>query len=211
MAQIYTWNKQGFEEAYWRYYYKIRGCGASAARSCRCNDTYITYSRNFFETNSMFTERAKKIVNKLNLLPRSKILVAGCALGYLMEELEKLNMQVWGFDNSTYIRSIQNKEKVKFDIAFIDILSGTFKSDVKSAFKLEEFDCVVTEDLLPSHNDFQTIFSNCQSVLLPPLPKSRIVHIVQTNCSPPFTSKTLQQWSELDSSHTWLNQNGDSE
>lgn len=209
MAQIYTWDRQGFEQAYWRYFYKLRGCGASAPRSCRCHDSYVTYSRDFFETNSMFTERAIKIINALSLPEGSKVLVVGCALGYLMEELQKLKMQAYGFDNSNYIKGVKNKEKVKFDIPPIDILSNTFVSDVKQAFRTQLFDCVVTEDVLPSHNSFDKIFENCESVLDSSQPKNRIVHIVQTDALPPLTQKTLQEWSQLNSQHTWLNQNGD--
>lgn len=209
MAQIYTWDKAGFEGAYYRYFYKLRGCGASAARSCRCNDTYITYSRNFFETNSMFEERARKIVDRLQLAKSSRVLVAGCALGYLMEEFARLSMTAYGFDNSMYIRSIKNKEKVKFDVAHVDILSNNFKTEIKTALGQDQFDCVVTEDLLPSHDSFTKIFENCASVLAPGLPQSRIVHIVQINTDVPFTSKTLTDWTALRPEHTWLNQNGD--
>lgn len=208
MAQIYTWDKTGFEGAYWRYYYKLRGCGASAAKSCRCNDTYITYSRNFFETNSLFTERAKKIIDFLQLPAGSKILVAGCALGYLMEELSKLSMTAHGFDNSAYIRSIKNKEKVKFDIAYIDILSNNFKTEVKAAFGIDQFDCVITEDLLTSHDEFTKIFQNCESVLSAGLAKSRIVHLIQPSAETPFTAKTLVEWSSVNTNYTWLDQNG---
>lgn len=211
MAQIYTWDKQGFESTYWRYYYRIRGCGASAAKSCRCNDTYITYSRNFFETNGMFRERAEKIIAALSLPQGSKVLVAGCALGYLMEEFAKLKMSAYGFDNSMYIRSIKNKEKVNFDIPNIDILSMTFKNEIQSSFGTGEFDCVVTEDLVNSHDSFDKIFQNCEAVLKSGLPKTRIVHIVQPLAGSPFTSKTLSEWRQLNTTHTWLNQNGDSE
>jgi 2-polyprenyl-3-methyl-5-hydroxy-6-metoxy-1,4-benzoquinol methylase len=209
MAQIYTWDRQGFQDSYWRYFYKIRGCGAATKSNCRCNDTYVTYSRQFFDTNDLFKERAEHIIEKLNLPQGSSILVVGCALGYLMEEFQKLKMISYGFDNSNYINGAKGKEKVKFDIPNIDILSNTIKQDLTKAFKISEFDCVITEDVLPSHDSFDKIFSNCELVLKTEHPKSRVVHIVQTESPAPYTSYTLDEWKQLNINHTWLNQNGD--
>lgn len=208
MAQIYTWDRIGFENSYWQYYYKLRGCGASAPKTCRCHDSYVTYSRKFFPTNALFTERATKIVSALNLSEYSSVLVAGCALGYLMEELQRLKMIAYGFDNSTYIKGAKNTEKVKFDIADIDLLSNTFSTDINRAYRINKFDCVITEDVLPSHDEYSTIFSNCESVLKSGLSKARIVHIVEVNAGSPLVGKTAQQWAQLNTNHTWLDQNG---
>lgn len=210
MAQIYTWNRQGFESAYWRYVYRIRGCGAATPRNCHCHDTYVTYSRMFFDNNDMFKERAVNIAQKVSLEQGSKVLVVGCALGYLMEEFKKIGIFAYGFDNSDYIKAMKNQEKVKFPIPDIDVLDANFVNKVQASFGLSQFDCVITEDVLPSHDSFDTIFQNCESVLKPGLPKSRVVHIVQTEAVSPLTSKTLQQWSALKPEHTWLNQNGNS-
>ena len=211
MAQIYTWNKDGFENAYWKYYYKVRGCGASHARTCRCNDTYITYSRNFFETNDMFKERAVKVVNHLSLPAGSTILVVGCALGYLMEELQKLGMVCYGIDNSTYIKSIKHKEKVQFDIHDVNIYANNFLTEMNREVKATQFDCIITEDVLPSHDSWATIFNNCELVLKPGLNKDRIVHIVQVNATGGLISKTLGQWKDLRNTYTWMDQNGNTE
>lgn len=209
MAQIYTWDRQGFEAAYSRYYYKLRGCGASTRSNCKCQDSYITYSRNFFDTNDMFKERAMKVIEKLQLQPGSKVLVVGCGLGYIMDELLKLKMVPYGFDNSNYIKGAKHQEKVSFDIADIDILSNSFKQDLNRAFKISEFDCIITEDVLPSHDTFDKIFSNCESALKSGTPKTHVVHLVQTDATAPFTSHSLNEWKALKLDHTWLNQNGD--
>ena len=211
MAQIYTWDKTGFEAAYWKYFYKLRGCGASRAHNCKCNDTYITYSRNFFETNEMFRERATKLVNHISLPQGSKVLVVGAALGYLVEELQKLGMEPYGIDNSQYIKSIKNKEKVKFDIDDVSIISNSFMTEMTREVGITQFDCVITEDVLPSHDSWTKIFQNCEAVLKTGLNKSNIVHIVQVDSGAGFTSKTLQQWKALNTNHTWLDQNGNSE
>jgi 2-polyprenyl-3-methyl-5-hydroxy-6-metoxy-1,4-benzoquinol methylase len=209
MAQIYTWDRQGFQDAYWRYIYKVRGCGAATRSNCRCNDSYTTYTRTFFDTNDLFRQRAEHIINTLSLPQGSSVLVVGCALGYLMEELQKLKMIPYGFDNSTYINGAKGKEKVKFAIPNIDILSDTIQQDLNKAFNISAFDCVITEDVLPSHDSFDKIFSNCDSLLKNEHPKSRIVHIVQTDAPMQYTSYTLDQWKQLNANHTWLNQNGE--
>lgn len=211
MTQIYTWDRNGFENAYWKYFYRIRGCGASHARTCKCTDTYISYSRNFFETNDMFKERAVKLVNAISLPTGSKVLVVGCALGYLMDELVKLGMECHGIDNSQYIKSIKHKEKVNQTIDDVSIISHNFMTEMTREVGVTQFDCVITEDVLPSHDSWITIFNNCEAVLKPNLNKNRIVHIVEVNAGAGFTSKTLAQWEALKPEHTWLDQNGNAE
>lgn len=208
MAQTYTWDKQGFESAYWKYTYRLKGCGAATPRNCRCPDTYSTYSKEFFESKSMFYERAVKIKSKLNLPDNSTVLVVGCALGYLMEQMQRVKLVPYGFDNSNYINGIKGKERVTFDIPNIDILSNNIVTEINRAFKINKFDCVVTEDVLPSHDSWTTIFNNCELLLKDGLPKSRVVHIVEVNTESPFTQKSLANWKSLKSDHTWLDASG---
>lgn len=208
MAQIYTWDKQGFEDAYWQEIYKLRGCGAAMPRNCKCQTTFITYSRKFFDTNALFNDRARKIINKISLPEGSSVLVVGCALGYLMEELQRLHMVPYGFDNSTYINGLKTVERVRFEIPRIDILSNKIVADLDKDLGVTSFDCIITEDVLPSHDSFTEIFDNCELLLKPGAPKSNIVHVVQENAPAPFTSLSMEQWTALNPEHTWLDQNG---
>ena len=208
MAQIYTWNKKGWEDAYSMEIYKLRGCGAAMPRNCKCQTTFITYSRKFFDTNSLFNERARKVIEKLSLQKGSTVLVVGCALGYLMEEFERLGYVPYGFDNSQYINGLKGKEKIRYDIPNIDILSNNIIQDIDKHFDVTTFDCVITEDVLPSHDSFTKIFENCELLLKSGKPKTNIVHIVQENAEAPMTSYNLEQWKALNQNHTWLNQNG---
>lgn len=206
--QIYEWNKEGFETAYWKYFYKLRGCGAAKPHWCKCSDKYITYSRDFFETNEMFTTRARSIVSRLNLKNADKVLVVGAALGYLNEELNALGMHSYAIDNSQYIQTIKGKEKAKTDVRNIDILDSAFVSKIKRAFNIDKFDCIITEDVLPSHDSYTQIFLNCETVLNSTNFK-KIVHVVETNASSPFISKSLNEWQQLKPTHTWLNSIGE--
>jgi 2-polyprenyl-3-methyl-5-hydroxy-6-metoxy-1,4-benzoquinol methylase len=206
--QIYTWDKSGYESAYWKQYYKQLGCGASRAKNCNCAERDISYSREFFENEGVFALRAKNIVEKLNLQQSTDIFVVGCGLGLLMEELKKLGMNCWGCDNSHYIQTIKNKEKAQFPINNIDATASDFTSKVSKAVGSLWFDVVITEDMLSSHTDFTQILNNCEGILNPDMPKSNIVHIIDINVKEPFTVKTMEQWKELNPNHTWVDVNG---
>lgn len=208
--QIYTWDRQGFEAAYWKQYYKLRGCGAVKARNCACAERDMTYCREFFEDDQMFKIRAESIVNKLSLSEGTDIFVVGCALGLLMEELNNLGMNVWGCDNSQYIHSIKNKEKVKFPVHNLDITAGDFINKLGRATGALWFDVVVTEDVLTSHDSYTDIFNHCETILNPDMPKTNIVHLVDTNCRAPFASRSLNQWAALNPNYTWLDALGGS-
>lgn len=203
--QTYNWDKEGFEKAYWKQYYKQRGCGAARAHNCQCSEVDITYSRLFFENDNLFNERAKNIVEKLSIQESTDVFVVGCALGLLMEALKDLGMNVWGCDDSRYIHTIKNKEKVKFPVHNISALDTDFTNKVRNATGAMWFDVVITEDVLTSHNAYKPILDNSETILNPAVEKTNIVHIVDVNAAPPFTSKSLAQWKSLRSTHTWLN------
>lgn len=207
--QIFTWNKAGFEQMYWRQYYKQRGCGQARAHNCRCSEVDISYSRLFFEGDNLFKERAQKIVARLNLNAGMDVFVIGCGLGFLMEELRALGINVYGCDNSAYIHSIKHKEKSSVTILNISATSNTFTSDVQKATGALWFDAVITEDVLTSHDEFNTILTNCESIVNTSIGNQNIVHIVAANANSPFTSKTMSQWREVNPTHTWLDINGD--
>lgn len=208
--QIYKWDKAGFENAYWQYYYKLRGCGAGKAKWCACNDTYITYSKNFFESRALFEQRASKVIELLNLAPASKILVVGCALGFLNESLNQAGMISYGCDDSAYINSIKHKEKVPTKIENVSILEANFKQKITFVTKVDSFDCVITEDVLPSHDNYNQIFSNCESMITPGKPLKNILHIVDTEVSSPLVKKTLSEWKQLNPNHSWIDSLGNS-
>ena len=207
MTQIYNWNVQGFRNAYEKYFYRSRECKAKYIRNCSCTGRMETYSRDFFNTMRQFDIRAKHIVDHYNLQPGSNILVAGCAFGFLMESLQKLGMVVYGFDNSPYIQQLtkapKNPMKVKFPIHNIDIESSTFLADVQDATNQIIFDCIVTEDVLPSFDDFTQIITNCNSV------SNNVFHIIDLNCGEQFTNKTAQEWIDVYPHHTWANIDGE--
>lgn len=202
--QIFQWDRNGFEQTYSKSYYRARGCGAVKARACGCTDYQISYSRQFFEDDQLFKVRAENIINYLQLPIGSDIFVVGCALGLLMEELKLLGMNVWGCDSSQYIHTIKNKEKAKFPIHNIDVTTPNFVSLVGSKTGATWFNVVITEDLLSSHTSYNQILDNCEGILEPGASLSKIVHIVDTNVTVPFTVKSEAQWVSTRDTHTWL-------
>lgn len=202
--QIYNWNRQGFSNSYEKEYYRQLGCGASRAKNCRCMNYTISYSRKFFENDNLFLERSKNLVQDLSIISGSSIYVVGCGLGFLIEKLKDLGMNAHGCDNSTYIHSIKNIEKVYIPINNISILDRNFSSNVFNLTGIQKFDYVVTEDLLSSHDDYQTIFDNCESILKS-TNKKNICHIVNPDVNAPLIKRTFNEWKILNQNHTWLN------
>jgi len=206
MAQIYNWNLQGFHGAYEKYVYKQHGCRAKMVKDCVCNGRLATYCRQYFTSMKSFEPRAQRIVQHFQLAQGSRVLVAGCALGFLMEELQKLGMVVYGFDNSHYMQQLandpKNPEKVKFPIHNIDLASTNFVQEIQTVTGHTIFDCVVTEDVLPSFDEFTQIMTNCNAV------SQKVFHIVDLNCGEEFTNKTAEEWIAVNSSHTWANHEG---
>lgn len=206
MTQIYNWNVQGFRDSYEKYVYKQKGCGAKYVRSCICNGKLATYSRQYFTSMRLFELRAQRIKQHYNLVQGDKVLVAGCALGFLMEELQKLGLVVYGFDNSQYIQQLvkdpKNPEKVKFPIHDIDITSTQFVQKIQEVTGYNTFDCVITEDVLPSFDEFNQIITNCNSV------SQNTFHIIDLNCGDVFTNKSIEEWISINPLHTWADHEG---
>jgi len=217
--KLYNWDTDGFKNAYKKYYYTVsrapenavalatlKSCG-KARCICAYVDELLTYSRIFFENDKTFETRANNLINQFNIPVGSTILVVGCAFGFLLEELSKKGMNVVGIDNSHYIQTKKNKESL-FPIRNIDVLSNTFKNEIKRFTKIEEYDYIITEDVISSYDNvggsYDKLFSNLESILDTTLPKSNIIHIVELNVGESFVSKTLNEWRLVNPIHSWV-------
>jgi len=213
MAQIYRWDLQGFRDSYLKYYYLQKECGASHIKLCKCTGRMETYSRKFFTSMELFRLRATNIAVGTQMPVGSSILVAGAALGFLMEEFEKLGMKVHGFDNSNYIqqqiRLPKNPNDVKFPIHDIDLLSNTFVNQIRTATGVQHFDYIITEDVLTSHDSFDEIMNKCETLLKPTKPKTNIIHLVDLTPGLTFTKKTVAEWITVEPTHTWTDTSGE--
>lgn len=207
MAQIYTWDLQGWRDSYSKYVYIQKECGAKNIKICKCTGRIETYSRNYFRSMEIFRLRATNIVNHLQLPQGSKILVVGTAFGFLMEQLQKLGMVPYGLDNSNYIQQQvnmpKNPQRIQFPIHDIDVTSNTFVQQVQSKIGISKFDCIITEDVLTSHDTFTTILNNCEAVLDVTKTKKHIVHLVDLTAGPMFMIKSTHDWIAVQPQHTW--------
>lgn len=229
--KVYNWDLNGFETAYNKYYYMeslnncdgdghdedghfhdtLRECG-KASCICAFEDELITYSRLFFESNPIFKHRADNIIKLLNLPIGSTVLVAGCAFGHLLEELSERKMYPYGFDNSEYIQFNIDTE-AKFPIHNIDILDTNFVNLIRESTGVMYFDCIITEDLLPTYNNvdnsYNKIFTNLELLLKPNKPLTNIIHIIDENSGHPLIEMNLDLWKEFNPTHRWLNYYGE--
>jgi 2-polyprenyl-3-methyl-5-hydroxy-6-metoxy-1,4-benzoquinol methylase len=208
--QIYTWDRQGFLDSYQKEHYKQLGCGAHIPKSCRCNNRTITYSRKFFDKDNLFLERAKNLINNFSMISGSSIFVVGCGLGFLTEKLKELGMNAHGCDDSSYLHSIKSREKLVYPVHNISALNENFSVEVFNTTGLEKFDFVVTEDLLSSHDSYDLIFNNCESILNSQN-KRHICHIINPDVGEPLIKKTFSEWKNLNENYTWLNMIGKKE
>lgn len=217
--KLYEWDENGFKTAYQKYYYTVsrapenavalatlKSCG-KARCICAYVDELLTYSRAFFENDKTFSIRAENLITQFNIPIGSTILVVGCAFGFLLEELSKKGMNVVGIDNSHYIQTKKNKEAI-FPIRNVDVTSNNFKTEIKRFTKIEEYDYIITEDMISSYDNqggtYNKIFTNLESVLDPISPKSNIIHIVELNVGSSFVSKTMDEWRLVNRNHTWV-------
>jgi hypothetical protein len=209
--KIYNWDLEGFENAYSKYYYMPHlsncedgvdehghfhdtqhECGRASC-VCAFEDEMITYSRLFFEQDPIFRNRAKNLIEELNIQAGSKIFVGGCGFGYLMEALADKRMNVWGCDNSSYIQLNIDTES-SYPIHNIDLLDLDFIEKIRQETGVYYFE-----------ESYSLFFSNLEGILNPNKQKKNIVHIVDVNCGSMFVQKSIQDWNIVNSDHTWLN------
>jgi hypothetical protein len=229
--KLFTWDLNGFEFAYSKYYYMphlnncvdgidedghyhdtLKECGRASC-ICAFEDEAITYSKLFFEQDTIFKTRAEKIINKFKIKPGSSIFVAGCAFGFLLESFSDRKMNVIGCDNSEYIHMNTDTESI-FSIHNIDITTTNFSTEVFEKTGVQYFDYVITEDVLTSYDNndepsINTILTNMESILKMGKPLTNIIHIVDVNCGGPFNKKSLSEWKDISQSHTWFDTNCD--
>lgn len=97
--------------------------------------------------NQWHAEAAAKLVEAFSLKPGAKILELGCAKGFVLYELQKLGMDVYGLDASQYAVTHCHPE-----------LRGRIKQRVVGptlAFPDGEFDFVFSKEMLPHLSQFR--------------------------------------------------------
>lgn len=115
--------------------------------------SYLKYNKSYFDDQDLgigygsykndgrFEESAKKFIKFFNLKKNSNILEIGCAKGFLLKELKKRGMNVFGIDISKYAVGKSNKD-IKKNIKICNVESGI-------PFKENFFDLIISKDTLP--------------------------------------------------------------
>jgi cyclopropane fatty-acyl-phospholipid synthase-like methyltransferase len=94
-----------------------------------------------YKNDGRFEESAKKFIKFFKLKKKSNILEIGCAKGYLINELKKKGMNVYGIDVSKYAVSKSHKD-IKKNIIIRNIEKGI-------PFEDNFFDLIISKDTLP--------------------------------------------------------------
>jgi hypothetical protein len=178
----------------------------------------VTYSRKFFEGRnganfSTFRSRRDALVARYGLTPASRVLVGGAALGFLVEQFHLAGYpNVWGLDDSPLI-SGPGQGDIADGVILIDDRvqpGGAIRAKLRNITGDDEFDLVVTEDMLTCLTDAEIlseqVLFGCDATTAP---GGAVCHIVTVKTSdaqpikhPDLNWKTLAEW------RAWLDAEG---
>lgn len=94
-----------------------------------------------YKDDGRFNESASKFIKFFKLKKNSKVLEIGCAKGYLLSELKKKGMKIFGIDISKYAAKHSNRN-IRKNIKILNVEKGI-------PFKDNFFDLVISKDTIP--------------------------------------------------------------
>lgn len=149
-----------------------------------------------------YIARRDKLISLFNLQITDRIVVVGCAFGFLIEVFHDAGyLNVWGVENSPWI--IANRAtQTRADVLFVedDIRGGNrMVNALKRLTGGNGYDYVITEDVINSYTDAEVgdIFAGCESLLASGKPSGNIIHLV-TVTQTGRTQDTAVVWRRLD-------------
>jgi hypothetical protein len=165
---------------------------------------------------AIFGRRFRALTSLFPIGLTDRIIVAGCAFGYLIERFHDAGFLLcWGIDSSSDIENRKGTE-ARGDVLWVsDEMSGVgrVRNKLNQLTGGREFDWIITESMLESYEDaeVQTILNVCEGALLPGRPVDHCIHIVASKedptapgFDPAFNWKTLAEWNAMRPSHSWL-------
>lgn len=156
----------------------------------------------------------KRMDTLRNVVSKDRILVVGCAFGFLLERfLDDGFTEVWGTDTSDWIHS--NLQEARDDIRDRIFKKDPQDSDAGQFFKDKtgqaRFTWVITEEVLSSYEDDELtpILNGCEDLVKGNRP-DRVVHIADTpgTSNPTYNLKTPEEWEAIRPDHTWVTMPG---
>jgi SAM-dependent methyltransferase len=167
----------------------------------------------------MYRDRAA-ILQSIGIGNRDTVLVVGCGLGFLMEHIISdigcSQVNVWGVDTSPFIateRLTEGREDTRLQIVNADIESAIIRTTLNTLCGISRFGWVVTEDMLPSYTDSQSIQSLLNGCDLIKTGNGKVAHIVSTlipdgSQDVSLWWRTIDDWSAERPSHYWIDVHG---
>ena len=190
------------------------------------NGTNVGYGRDYAElysdpfTFNELTEWHKRVdvLETLGIQPTDRILIAGCAFGFIIEILKERGYpNVYGVDSSSHIESNLGAVADGDSVIISDDITGVgrVKSALKKATGDDEFHWVISESVLESYEDKEitTITGSIATYMYNTEPVSQAVHFVMDvidparpdeYIDPAFNQKTLEEWNAMNPDQTWI-------
>jgi hypothetical protein len=141
-----------------------------------------------------------------------RILVGGCAFGFLIEAAKDAGYpNIWGIDNSPHIEA-NGPTETRGDVLLVQddfTGGGRVRAKLRTLTGDDEFDWIITEDMISSFDDAElpVVFGVCETALLPAVPLGHIIHITSTTPGgighASINWKTLAEWEALAPDHSW--------
>jgi SAM-dependent methyltransferase len=185
--------------------------------------TFIGYGRRYAEiqdgnrsnTNlGAFEARWANLVSTFGILTTDRVLIAGCAYGFLIEVANDAGYNlVWGIDSSSHIASNRAIES-RGDVLFVedDIRGGgRVRAALRSLTGDDIFDWIISEDVVPGYTvaELPPLLDAAEAVLAPGKPDSNIVHLITIlvpgkSGDSSQTWLTLAEWNAVRPAHSWV-------
>jgi hypothetical protein len=177
-----------------------------------------TYGRKYFTLGLSPFETRKDWLTGYGLDNNAKILVVGCAFGFMIEYLLDTGFDVWGIDNSPWVWA--NAAEIRADVLPLianDWLgSGTEQDSLDVLPNVPNnatFGWILDEDAASSHSDAElpAFIDACEDRVRGNA-KGRIIHLVspirpQGGGDSAVNWKTMAEWKAVAPSHRWVNIN----
>jgi len=163
-------------------------------------------------------EKRVDVLETLGIQPTDRILIAGCAFGFLIEILKERGYpNVYGVDSSSHIESNLGAVADGDSVIISDDITGVgrVKSALKKATGEDEFNWVISESVLESYedNEITVITGSIATYMYNTEPASQAVHFVMDvidiaypdkSIDPAFNQKTLEEWNAMNPDQTWV-------
>ncbi len=163
-----------------------------------------------------FVKRRDKLIQLFGLATSDRILVVGCAFGFLIETFKDGGFtNIWGIDNSDYIDTNKATETKTGVVLIKDDIDGVTTGKLTSTTGNGTFDWIIDEDILDSYedNEMAPLLNANEKVLATGKPLTNIIHIMRVvfdttnpdkDIDPVYNQKTLAQWKAIRTTHSWV-------